>query len=78
MATTSNMSSASEETNPKAVVAATDNNKLTIGSSGDDSDTEDEEVAMNCIGGFRGVEDSDMETTDASSDEEGGDLDDDE
>jgi len=72
------MSSAFEETDPNAVAAAAaDNKKLTIGSSGDDSDTEDEEVAMNCLGGFRGVGYYDMNTTDASSsDEEDEDLDD--
>lgn len=31
-----------------------------------ESDTEDEEVRMNCIGGFRGIEDSDMNTTENS------------
>lgn len=29
-----------------------------------ESETEDEEVKMNCVGGFRGVEDSDMNTSD--------------
>lgn len=32
-----------------------------------DSETEDEEVKLNCVGGFRGILDSDMNTT-ASSD----------
>lgn len=35
-----------------------------------ESETEDEEVAMNCVGGFRGIEDSDINSTDMSSDEE--------
>jgi len=48
-----------------------------VDSAGEESD-EDEEVAMNCIGGFRGIEDSDMNTTDSSSDEDEDDLDDDE
>jgi hypothetical protein len=34
-----------------------------------ESETEDEEVRMNCIGGFRGIEDSDMNTTENSDDE---------
>ena len=46
--------------------------KLSLGNESDD--TTDEEVAMNCIGGLRGVADSDMDTTDASSDEEDFDL----
>jgi hypothetical protein len=29
-----------------------------------ESETEDEEVKMNCVGGFRGIEDSDMNSTD--------------
>lgn len=29
-----------------------------------ESETEDEEVKINCAGGFRGVEDSDMNTSD--------------
>lgn len=35
------------------------------GSNGpaNESETEDEEVRMNCIGGFRGVDDSDMYTS---------------
>jgi hypothetical protein len=43
-----------------------------------ESETEDEEVKMNCVGGLRGVDDSDINTTersdaddDDSSDEEG-------
>lgn len=39
-----------------------------------ESETEDEEVRMNCVGGFRGIEDSDMNTTE-NSDEEGDDDD---
>lgn len=35
----------------------------------DDSETEDEEVKMNCITGFRGIVDSDMNTTDHSDNE---------
>ena len=35
-----------------------------------ESETEDEEVRMNCSGGFRGIDDSDINTTDHS---EGGD-----
>jgi hypothetical protein len=31
-----------------------------------ESETEDEEVRINCIAGFRGVEDSDMNTTENS------------
>ena len=31
---------------------------------GMESETEDEEVKMNCAGGYRGIEDSDMNTTD--------------
>jgi hypothetical protein len=34
--------------------------------SASESETEDEEVRMNCIGGFRGIEDSDMNTTENS------------
>ena len=44
--------------------------KISLGNESDDS--EDEEVAMNCLGGLRA--DSDMDTTDASSDEEDYDL----
>jgi hypothetical protein len=43
-----------------------------------ESETEDEEVRMNCIGGFRGIEDSDMNTTENSDDEDEDALTDDE
>jgi len=71
------MTSVFEETNRQAATAAS-HTMLTMGSSGGhESDTEDEEVAMNCLGGFRGVGYYDMNTTDASSsDEEDEDLDD--
>lgn len=36
----------------------------------DESETEDEEVKMNCIGGFRGIEDSDMCTSDNDDDDD--------
>lgn len=74
------MTSAFEETHPRSA-ATSDNLLLDSGedSTRDESDAEeDEEVAMNCIGGFRGMEDSDMNTTDASSDEEEDNDDDDE
>jgi len=35
-----------------------------------ESETEDEEVKMNCVGGFRGIEDSDMNTSGRSDDED--------
>ena len=35
-----------------------------------ESETEDEEVKMNCVGGFRGIEDSDMNTSEDSDDED--------
>ena len=35
-----------------------------------ESETEDEEIRMNCVGGFRGIEDSDMNTTDNSDSED--------
>jgi hypothetical protein len=38
--------------------------------SGDESDTEDDEVAMTCLGGICGVEESDISTTASSSDDE--------
>lgn len=41
-----------------------------------ESETEDEEVRMNCIGGYRGVGDSDMNSTTDHS--EGGDSEDEE
>jgi len=59
------MTSAFEEAKP----SATTDNSL-VHASGEESETEDEEVAMNCVGGFRGVDDSDMNTTDSSDDEE--------
>lgn len=43
-----------------------------------ESETEDEEVRMNCVGGFRGIEDSDMNTTENSDDEDEDALTDDE
>lgn len=43
-----------------------------------ESETEDEEVRMNCVGGFRGIEDSDMNTTENSDDEDDDALTDDE
>jgi hypothetical protein len=43
-----------------------------------ESETEDEEVRMNCVGGFRGIEDSDMNTTENSDYEEDDALTDDE
>lgn len=42
-----------------------------------ESETEDEEVKMNCIGGLRGIEDSDMNTSDEDDDESDDDDDDD-
>ena len=38
--------------------------------SGDESDSEDDEVAMNCLGGICVVDDSDISTTASSSDDE--------
>jgi hypothetical protein len=35
-----------------------------------ESETEDEEVKMNCIGGFRGGNDSDMATTESSDNDD--------
>lgn len=35
----------------------------------DESETEDEEVKMNCVNGIRGIDDSDMNTTEASDDD---------
>jgi hypothetical protein len=43
-----------------------------------ESETEDEEVKMNCIGGFRGGNDSDMATTESSDNNDDDDDDDDE
>ena len=43
-----------------------------------ESETEDEEVRMNCVGGFRGIEDSDMNTTENSGNEDDDALTDDE
>jgi hypothetical protein len=43
-----------------------------------ESETEDEEVKMNCVGGLRGMEESDMNTTDHSCDESEEDDEDDE
>jgi hypothetical protein len=43
-----------------------------------ESETEDEEVRMNCVGGFRGIEDSDMNTTENSDNEDDDALTDDE
>ena len=66
------MTSAFEETNPSSATKA-DNLLLGSGedSTRDESDAEeDEEVAMNCVGGFRGMEESDLNTTDVSSDED--------
>lgn len=37
----------------------------------DPEETEDEEVKVNCIGGFSGIQDSDMSSDDESSDEDG-------
>jgi hypothetical protein len=46
-------------------------NLLARGSTLTESETEDEEVRMNCIGGLRGIDDSDINSTDASeSDDE--------
>jgi len=42
-----------------------------------ESETEDEEVKMNCIGGLRGIEDSDMNTSDEDDDDSDDDDDDD-
>jgi hypothetical protein len=42
-----------------------------------ESETEDEEVKMNCIGGCRGGEDSDMDTTENSDNDDDDDDDDD-
>lgn len=36
-----------------------------------ESETEDEEVRINCIGGYRGVDDSDVNSIEAVSDDEG-------
>ena len=43
-----------------------------------ENETEDEEVCMNCVGGFRGIEDSDMNTTENSDNEDDDALTDDE
>lgn len=63
------MTSAFEEAKPEAVEAAAAAESL-ADSSGEESETEDEEVAMNCVGGFRGIDDSDMNTTGSSDEEE--------
>ena len=62
------MTSAFEEAKPNTATATTDNSL--VHASGEESETEDEEVAMNCVGGFRGVDDSDMNTTDSSDEED--------
>jgi hypothetical protein len=43
-----------------------------------EDETEDEEVKMSCIGGLRGIQDSDMNTTDDDVSNDGDDDDDDE
>ena len=42
-----------------------------------ESETEDEEVKMNCIGGLRGIEDSDMNSSDDDESDDDEDDDDD-
>ena len=48
----------------------TDNSLKNANYAASESETEDEEVRMNCVGGFRGIEDSDMNTTENSDDED--------
>lgn len=43
-----------------------------------EDETEDEEVKMNCIGGLRGIQDSDMNTTDGDDEDDDDDVEDDE
>ena len=62
------MTSAFEEAKPFVAAATTDNSL--VNASREESETEDEEVAMNCVGGFRGADDSDMNTTDSSDEED--------
>lgn len=52
---------------PANVFVALDNNNRDTSL---ESETEDEEVKMNCIGGSRGFDESDMNTTDASDHED--------
>jgi hypothetical protein len=66
---------ASSVMNNHIITANTLKNNYTAAS---ESETEDEEVRMNCVGGFRGIEDSDMNTTDNSDDEDDDALTDDE
>jgi hypothetical protein len=52
-------------------MTSTSANLLARSSTVAESETEDEEVRMNCIGGLRGMTDSDINSTDGSeSDEE--------
>jgi hypothetical protein len=55
----------------KQEMTSTSSYLLARGSTLTESETEDEEVRMNCIGGLRGMDDSDINSTDGSeSDDE--------